>query len=79
MGFFVQLEKPIDFEAADGAGVDLVFALLVPEDSATEHLRALARVSRLLRNQEVCTKLRAGGDRNALYALLTEQENAKAA
>lgn len=78
-GFFARLEKPVDFEAADGVGVDLVFALLVPEDSATRHLRALARVSRLLRDREVCAKLRAGGDRNALYALLTEQGDAKAA
>ena len=79
VGFFVQLEKPIDFEAADGLGVDLVFVLLVPEDSGTQHLRALAKVSRLLRDQEVCAKLRAGGDKTALYALLTEQANAKAA
>ncbi|MEM8790659.1 MAG: PTS IIA-like nitrogen regulatory protein PtsN [Pseudomonadota bacterium] len=78
-GFFAQLEKPIDFEAADGLGVDLIFVLLVPEESGTQHLRALAKVSRLLRDQEVCAKLRAGGDKNALYALLTEQHDAKAA
>ncbi|MEM9098570.1 MAG: PTS sugar transporter subunit IIA [Pseudomonadota bacterium] len=79
VGFFAKLDKPIDFEAADGLGVDLVFVLLVPEDSGTQHLRALAKVSRLLRDQEICLKLRAGGDKTALYALLTDQNDAKAA
>ncbi|MEM9043368.1 MAG: PTS sugar transporter subunit IIA [Pseudomonadota bacterium] len=79
VGFFTQLEKPIDFEAADGLGVDLIFVLLVPEESGTQHLRALAKVSRLLRDQETCAKLRAGGDKTAIYALLTEQTDAKAA
>ncbi|MEM7179077.1 MAG: PTS sugar transporter subunit IIA [Pseudomonadota bacterium] len=78
-GFFVRLEKPLDFEAADGLGVDLIFVLLVPEETGTDHLRALAKVSRLLRDQDFCTKLRAGGDPNALYALMTEQETSQAA
>lgn len=78
-GFFVRLEKPLDFEAADGLGVDLIFALLVPEESVNDHLRALAKVSRLLRDQDFCAKLRAGGDPNALYALMTEHETSKAA
>ncbi|MEM7237987.1 MAG: PTS sugar transporter subunit IIA [Pseudomonadota bacterium] len=78
-GFFLHLERPLDFEAADGLGVDLVFVLLVPEDSGSDHLRALAKVSRLLRDEETCTKLRAGGDQNALYALLTEQATSQAA
>ena len=78
-GFFARLEQPIDFEAADGRAVDLVFSLLVPEDSVTEHLRALAKVSRLLRNGDICAKLRAGGDKAALYALLTEPSRSQAA
>ena len=78
-GFFLRLERPLDFEAADGLGVALVFALLVPEDSGSDHLRALAKVSRLLRDEETCAKLRAGGDQNALYALLIEQATPRAA
>lgn len=79
VGFFVRLERPLDFEAADGLGVDLLFVLLVPEGSGTDHLRALAKVSRLLRDGEVCTKLRATADREALYALLTEGGRSQAA
>lgn len=79
IGFFVRLERPLDFEAADGLGVDLVFTLLVPEWSGTDHLRALAKVSRLLRNGDVCGKLRATTDRDALYSLLINQEHSQAA
>ena len=71
-GVFARLEQPIDFEAIDDRPVDLIFALLAPEDAGAEHLKALARVSRLLRNQAVCTKLRATTEADALYALLTE-------
>lgn len=78
-GFFLRLDRPLDFEAADGLGVDLVFVLLVAEDSGSDHLRALAKVSRRLRDEETCTKLRAGGDQNALYALLTDQATSRAA
>ncbi|MBY8976966.1 PTS sugar transporter subunit IIA [Rhodobacteraceae bacterium NNCM2] len=77
--FFVCLAKPLDFEAADGLGVDLIVALLVPEESGSDHLRALAKVSRLLRDLDLCDKLRAGGDKKALYALLTEQATSQAA
>jgi PTS system nitrogen regulatory IIA component len=72
VGLFVQLDEPIEFEAIDGAPVDLVFALLTPADAGADHLKALARISRLLRNAAVCEKLRAAGDRAQLYALLTE-------
>lgn len=78
-GFFIRLERPLEFDSGDGLGVDLVFGLLVPEDSGTDHLRALAKVSRLLRDAETCAKLRAGGDRNVLFALLTEQAASQAA
>ena len=57
-GFFARLETPVDFDAVDDAPVDLVFLLLVPEESGAEHLKALARISRLLRNEDVTNQLR---------------------
>lgn len=72
VGIFARLERPVDFESMDGRGVDIVFALLAPEDSGADHLRALARVSRLLRSSEICEKLRATSKADALYALITE-------
>jgi len=71
-GMFARLEQPIDFESIDDRPVDLIFLLIAPEDGGAEHLRTLARVSRLLRNQELCAKLRGSRERAALYALLTE-------
>jgi PTS system nitrogen regulatory IIA component len=71
-GLFARLEQPIDFEAIDDRPVDILFALLAPEDAGAEHLKALARVSRLLRNQAICAKLRATDDAAAIYAILTE-------
>jgi len=78
-GLFARLEKPIDFEAADGQGVDLVFVLLAPEESGADHLRALARVSRLLRDTELRRKLRETSEAGALYALITEPLASRAA
>ena len=71
-GIFAQLATPIDFEAVDEQNVDLIFLLLAPPGAGADHLKALARVSRLLRNQSLCDKLRAAEDAAALYALLTE-------
>jgi PTS system nitrogen regulatory IIA component len=71
-GLFARLEEPLDFEAVDDAPVDLVFLLLTPEDAGADHLKALARVSRLMRSVAICEKLRAAPDKAALYALLTE-------
>jgi len=71
-GMFARLDAPIDYDAMDDQPVDLVFLLLVPEGSGADHLKALARVSRLLRNQPVCEKLRAASQPAALYALLTD-------
>lgn len=71
-GLFARLEQPIDFEAIDDRPVDILFALLAPENSGADHLKALARVSRLLRNQSVCAKLRSTNDAPAIYAILTE-------
>jgi PTS system nitrogen regulatory IIA component len=71
-GLFARLDHPVDFGAADDSPVDLIFLLLAPEGAGADHLKALARVSRLLRNQSVCEKLRAASQGAALYALLTE-------
>jgi PTS system nitrogen regulatory IIA component len=70
-GLFARLESPIDYEAVDSQPVDLVFMLLAPENAGADHLKALARVSRLLRNQGTCEKLRAASSAEALYAILT--------
>ncbi|MFO1208278.1 MAG: PTS sugar transporter subunit IIA [Amaricoccus sp.] len=71
-GLFTRLEKPVDFEAIDRQPVDLVFALFAPESAGAEHLKALARVSRTLRSDAVCAKLRSTFDPSALYAILTD-------
>jgi PTS system nitrogen regulatory IIA component len=69
-GLFARLERPIDFEALDGQPVDLIFLLLAPEGAGADHLKALARVARLLRDPEVAQKLRNSHDADALYAVL---------
>lgn len=78
-GVFLRLEKPLDFNAVDRQPVDLVFALFAPLDSGVEHLKALALVSRTLRDPAVCAKLRANSDPAALHAVLTEAPGIKAA
>lgn len=72
-GFFARLERPIDFDAIDDEPVDLVFVLLAPETAGADHLKALARVSRLLRDSTVCEKIRGCDNPDAIYAILTEQ------
>lgn len=69
-GFFARLAKPVDFEAVDGAPVDLVFLLLAPEGAGADHLKVLARVARLLRDEDLCAELRASEDRARVHALL---------
>jgi PTS system nitrogen regulatory IIA component len=69
-GVFARLERPIDFEALDGQAVDLVFLLLAPEGAGADHLKALARVARLLRDPDVAHKLRDSRDAEALYSVL---------
>jgi PTS system nitrogen regulatory IIA component len=71
-GIFARLENPIDFDAIDERPVDLIFLLLAPESSGADHLKALARVSRLLRDKAACEKLRGTDDPEALYALLVD-------
>ena len=72
-GLFARLERPVAFAAIDDQPVDLAFLLLAPLDAGADHLKALARVSRLLRNQQTCEKLRAAQSAEALYAILTDQ------
>ena len=79
IGMFMRLEKPLDFDAVDRQPVDLVFALFAPKDSGVEHLKALALVSRTLREPATCAKLRANGDPATLHAVLTEAPGIKAA
>ncbi|HEY7297795.1 MAG TPA: PTS IIA-like nitrogen regulatory protein PtsN [Xanthobacteraceae bacterium] len=69
-GLFARLDRPIDFEALDGQPVDLVFLLLAPEAAGADHLKALARIARLLRDPEMARKLRDCRDAEAIYAVL---------
>ncbi|MEE9140181.1 MAG: PTS IIA-like nitrogen regulatory protein PtsN [Alphaproteobacteria bacterium] len=78
-GLFAKLEHPVNFEAIDEQPVDLIFLLLAPELAGADHLKALARVSRLLRNKAICQKLRESDSAEAIYALLTEEATSHAA
>jgi PTS system nitrogen regulatory IIA component len=69
-GLFARLERAIDFEALDSQKVDLVFLLLAPEDAGADHLKALARVARLLRDPEIARKLRESRDNESIYGVL---------
>jgi PTS system nitrogen regulatory IIA component len=71
-GAFARLDRPVDFEALDGQPVDLMFLLLAPEGAGADHLKALARIARLLRDPETTRKLRESRDAESLYAVLTE-------
>ncbi|MBT8153535.1 PTS sugar transporter subunit IIA [Epibacterium ulvae] len=79
VGVFMILEKPLDFGAVDRQPVDIVFALFAPESAGVDHLKALALVSRTLREQSYCTKLRSNPDANTLYTILTENQSAQVA
>jgi PTS system nitrogen regulatory IIA component len=74
VGVFARLAEPVDFDAVDGEPVDVVFLLLAPEGAGADHLKALARISRLLREGSAVQKLRASKDAEALYAVLTQEE-----
>lgn len=78
-GIFARLEKPIDFEALDDEPVDLVFLLLAPEGSGADHLKALARIARVMRQPATVEKLRDTADPAAIYTLLTESPASNAA
>lgn len=71
-GVFARLSTPIDFDAVDDVPVDLVFMLFAPEDAGADHLKALARVSRLLRDSTTCDKFRQTADAGALYAMIVQ-------
>ncbi|HOV04024.1 MAG TPA: PTS IIA-like nitrogen regulatory protein PtsN [Kaistiaceae bacterium] len=79
VGLFARLERPIDFEALDDEPVDLVFLLLAPEGAGADHLKALARIARVLRDQATAAKLRASNDAAAIYTLLTQAAEPNAA
>jgi PTS system nitrogen regulatory IIA component len=78
-GIFARLERPIDFDALDGEPVDLVFLLLAPEGAGADHLKALARVARLLRDDKIAEELRAARDEAALHVVLTTSRTSHAA
>ena len=78
-GLFVLIERPLEFEAVDKQPVDLIFALLAPEDAGVEHLKALAVVSRSMRDAKLCGKLRANSDPATLHTLLAEPHHDQAA
>lgn len=79
IGAFVRLEKPLDFDAVDRQPVDLVFALFAPDGSGVDHLKALALVSRTMRDGNICAKLRANDDPDTLHTILTEAHSTRAA
>lgn len=79
VGVFIRLEKPLDYDSVDRQPVDLVFGLFAPKDSGVDHLKALALVSRTMRDQGVVSKLRANTDPSTLYAILTESRAPAAA
>lgn len=79
IGCFVLLDKPIDFDSVDREPVDLAFTLLAPENAGVEHLKALALVSRTLREPSICAKLRANFDPATLYTILSETHPVRAA
>ena len=78
-GLFARLDEPVDFDAVDDEPVDLIFLLLAPESAGADHLKALARVSRLLRDKTVREKLRETGSADELYSVLTDVSTPHAA
>ncbi len=78
-GIFARLDRPVAFDAIDDQPIDLIFLLLAPESAGADHLKALARVSRLLRDRTVCEKLRGTDNADALYALLIDRAPSHAA
>ncbi|WP_026792904.1 PTS IIA-like nitrogen regulatory protein PtsN [Pleomorphomonas oryzae] len=79
VGVFALLDRSIDFDSLDGEPVDVMFLLLAPESAGADHLKALARIARILRDDETVAKLRAADDAAAMYALLTVNVRSDAA
>tara|TARA_Y100001970_G_C14253351_1_gene873386 strand:- start:466 stop:930 length:465 start_codon:yes stop_codon:yes gene_type:complete len=78
-GCFAKLDNPVDFDAIDGEPVDLIFLLLAPELVGADHLKALARISRVLRNAAKCDKLRLAKTPERIFSLLTQEAHTHAA
>lgn len=78
-GVFARLQSPVNFDALDDQPVDLAFLLLAPEGAGADHLKALSRVARLLRDQELTRKLRASDSDSAIYAFLNSDPDSSAA
>jgi PTS system nitrogen regulatory IIA component len=72
LGLLARADRPVDFAAPDGQGVDIIFAIFSPQEQSGVHLLTLARVARLLRETDLCAKLRATAEAQSLYALVTE-------
>jgi PTS system nitrogen regulatory IIA component len=79
VGIFARMEKPVDFEALDDEPVDLVFVLIAPEGAGADHLKALARVARVLRDPSIAARLRGATDATALHTILTSSSQSNAA
>ncbi|ASY54978.1 MULTISPECIES: PTS IIA-like nitrogen regulatory protein PtsN [Sinorhizobium] len=79
VGIFARLETPVDFEALDDQPVDLVFLLLAPEGAGADHLKALSRIARVLRDHDMVTRIRATDSASAIYMLLNEDTTSHAA
>ena len=79
VAIFLRLEKPLDYGSVDRQPVDLIFGLFAPKESGVEHLKALALVSRTMRDPGICAKLRANTDPAKLHAILTEARAIQAA
>ena len=79
VGALILLENPVEFDAIDKQPVDVIFSLFAPKTAGVEHLKALALVSRTLREQSIVAKLRSNPDPTTLYTILTEPVNVKAA
>ena len=78
-GVFARLETPVDFEALDDEPVDLVFLLLAPEGAGADHLKALSKIARVLRDSDTVAKVRGTNDAAAIHALLSDTQGSKAA
>lgn len=79
IGLFTRLEKPLDYGSMDHQPVDLIFTLLAPQKEGAEHLKALALISRTLRDEDVCTKLRSNQNEQTIFSILIESNESQAA
>lgn len=79
VGVFARLETPVDFEALDDQPVDIIFMLLAPEGAGADHLKALSRIARVLRDQDLVAKLRATDSASAIYAFINQDQQSTAA